>query len=135
MSAKLDPWPRWTAAHPDLSKKPTVNHLARIAVEFEYHLRDHNSEDFLQGDPPSHVYWIVKLGRLALRRDGSWDYIGSARHCRTKKDFEAIRAQRFVDFEEAVRVATTVFSVEPEHATYMRKSAMELEQKQKGATE
>jgi len=112
---------------PDLDDSLSMPDAARIAVEFEFHLRSPESEEFLRGDPPSRVYWIVKLGRLALRRDGTWDYLGSARHCRRQKDFEAIRAQRFVNFEEAVRVATSVFGAEPEHAAYMRKHAVELE--------
>jgi len=112
---------------PDLDDSLSMPDAARIAVEFEFHLRSLESEEFLRGDPPSRVYWIVKLGRLALRRDGTWDYLGSARHCRRQKDFEAIRAQRFVNFEEAVRVATSVFGAEPEHAAYMRKHAVELE--------
>jgi len=108
---------------PDLDDSLSMPDAARIAVEFEWHLRSPESEEFLHGDPPSRVYWIVKLGRLALRRDGTWDYLGSTRHW----DFEAIRAQRFVNFEEAVRAATSVFGVEPEHAGYMRKHAVELE--------
>ena len=123
----------WTTAHPDLFKKP-LDHLARIAVEFEYHLRDRDSEDFLHGDSPSRVYWIVKLGRIAMRRDGRWAYLEDARHCSTKRQFGKIREQRFVSFNEAVRVATSVFGAEPEHAAYMRKYAMELEQNQKETT-
>ena len=57
---------------PDLDDSLSMPEAARIAVEFEYHLRVRDSEDFLQGDPPSRVYWIVKLGRLALRRDGTF---------------------------------------------------------------
>ena len=125
MRHKPDP----TVFQPDLSKKPTGNHLARIALDFEVHLRTSDVEDYLRGDPPSNFYWIVRLGRLTLRRDGGWDYAANARRYQANKDFEALRAHFFVSFEEAVRVATSVFGLEPEGAAGMRGFAMDVERK------
>ena len=62
----------------------------------------------------------MKLGRLALCRDGSWAYLTNAKHAENAEDRRFVQMQRFVDFEEAVRVATKFFGKEPEHAGWMR---------------
>lgn len=106
-------------AFPDFNDKDSLE-LARVAVEFDHQVRLRESEAFLKGDPPSRIYWTVKLGRLALRRDGSWAYLTNAKHAENAEDRCFVQMQRFVDFEEAVRVATKFFGKEPEHAGWMR---------------
>lgn len=109
-------------AHPDFDDK-NLSELARVAVEFEYQPRLRESEKLLGGDPPSRVYWTVRLGRMALRRDGEWAYHCRASSAETAEDRRFVQMQRFVDFEEAVRVATKVFGKEPEHAIWAREMA------------
>lgn len=106
-------------AFPDFDDKDT-RALARIAVEFDHQVRLRECEALLKGDPPSRIYWTVKLGRLALRRDGQWAYLSNAKHAESDEDLRFVQMQRFVDFEEAVRVATAYFGQEPEHAIWMR---------------
>jgi hypothetical protein len=114
-------------AYPEDFDEKNVSELARIAVEFsaQPRLRDH--DDLLKGDPPSRTVWTVRLGRLALRRDGKWAYHSRASSDSDDEHLRFVQMQRFVSLEEAARVATEVFGKEPEHAGWMRSLYAERE--------
>lgn len=99
-------------AHPDIPD--TIADAARLAVEFSYQTWTVNMTGII---PKCRGYWTVTMGRLALCHDHKWRYHEKARGT---SDAEMIRAQRFVDFEEAVKIVTDYFGREPEHAQYMR---------------
>jgi hypothetical protein len=111
------------ASHPLPTEydKMGLAEIARIGLEFEYEIRVRELNCIFVGDPPSRFYWIVKLGRMVLQRDGLWAYYASASHAETESDRRQIQMQRFVTFDEAVRVATKVFGKEPEHAAWVRR--------------
>ena len=123
------------AAHPDFDGCSSTA-LARAAVEFEYQLRLERCADlFYPDDPPSRFYWTVRLGRLALRRDGSWSYHARATSdsARDAESLEFLRAQRFVRLEDAVAAATRALGGEPPHAAWARYAAEGLEKNEEQA--
>jgi hypothetical protein len=91
--------------------------LALVAVEFDAQPYRHEG---LFDKPADGVVWTVKLGRLALCRDGTWAYWRRLRDDPSKSAEDEVRDQRFEHFEEAVRVATAALGAEPPHAQYMR---------------
>lgn len=94
-------------------------HLARLAVEFSYQVwYAEHAELFPR--PASGVYWTVRLGRLALQRNGTWAYHSFLGRDAEKESVDLVRAQRFETFDEAVRAATAMFKQEPEHAAELR---------------
>lgn len=110
---------------PKCAKPPAV---MRKAVEFTYQLWTPEQAELIPRSAlSSKVYWTVRLGRLALTVDGGWAYWAQATRLGEKKFLKFIRQQRFVDFEEAVRVATEVFGQEPEHVEEMRWHARQFE--------
>lgn len=84
-------------------------------------MRVQSLDGIFVGDPPSRFYWVVKLGRMVLQRDGLWAYHAGAKYAETESDRRQVQMQRFVTFDEAVRVATKVFGKEPEHAAWVRR--------------
>ena len=111
------------ASHPPPTEYDQMGlaEIARISLEFDYATRLRFHDCIFVGDPPSKGYWTVKLGRMALQRDGKWAYHASASHAETESDRRQVQMQRFVTFDEAVRVATRVFGKEPEHAAWVRR--------------
>ena len=111
------------ASHPPPTEYDQMGlaEIARISLEFEYEMRVQSLDGIFVGDPPSRFYWVVKLGRMVLQRDGKWAYHTSAGQAETESDRRQVQMQRFVTFDEAVRVATEVFGKEPEHAAWVRR--------------
>ena len=111
------------ASHPPPTEydQMSLAEIARISLEFDYATRLRFHDCIFVGDPPSKGYWTVKLGRMALQRDGKWAYHASAGQAETESDRRQVQMQRFVTFDEAVRVATKVFGKEPEHAAWVRR--------------
>ena len=101
--------------------KMSLAEVARLGLEFEYEMRVRELDCIFVGDPPSRFYWVVKLGRMVLQRDGLWAYHAGAKYAETESDRRQVQMQRFVTFDEAVRVATRVFGKEPEHAACVRR--------------
>ena len=111
------------ASHPSPTEYDRMGlaEIARISLEFEYEMRVQSLDGIFVGDPPSRFYWVVKLGRMVLQRDGLWAYHAGAKYAETESDRRQVQMQRFVTFDEAVRVATKVFGKEPEHAAWVRR--------------
>jgi len=103
---------------PDIPDNANWETLARLAVEFTYERWTSEHTDlFLQ--PKDKRYWTVRLGRLALCRDGTWAYWERLRGD-SKKEVAFVRRQRFESLEDAITIATKVFGKTPEHALFQR---------------
>lgn len=104
--------------HPNFPDNASWLRLARLAVEFTYQLWTPECEDLFPR-PKGKRMWTVRLGRLALCRDGTWAYWDRLRG-NGKKELAFIRRQRFELLEDAIAIATKVFGKTPEHAIFQR---------------
>jgi hypothetical protein len=93
--------------------------IARLAVEFDCQVWREEHEDLFQ-KPLAGYYWTVRLGRLALCKDGTWTFFTRLRDEHGKRIIAHVRKQRFETLEEAIEIATKVFGKTPEDGVYKR---------------
>lgn len=102
------------------SAQPDWGDFARIAVEFT-HQRWTSECENLFPCPLNNNYWTVRLGRLALCRDGTWAFWDRLRSLgNDEESVNFVRNQRFETIEEAIVVATKVFGQTPEDGLYQQ---------------
>lgn len=99
---------------------------ARRGLEFSYQLRSSIHDGMFDGEPASRVCWAVRLGRLAVARNGK--LVMFARGGESKVARILLKAQRFATFDSAVSAAAQLLGGEPEHAAEMRVIAGQLDE-------
>lgn len=95
--------------------------LALLAVEFDRQLWTIEHKELFPC-PPNKIYWTIRLGQLALKRDGNWDWYERIRWDSGKRVVNRVRKQRFETLEDAIDVAKKVFGEIPPHGKEMMDS-------------